>query len=218
MSDDEDYGPPASEAGGAGGKLIEEDVFLSRLAARQEAASDLEVPSEALSALQEALQSLGITPDSLGAGFLVNMAASPVTGATADTIEAPAVEDLAVETLFLDELQAGKRPLLSDYLQRYPQQRDALLRLVARMDPRELAGLTPPKGQTPEARVAAERGQREGELRALRSLATGAARPKRRRGIVAEERAPYDVPPDQSEPGSKREPPRARPEDAEPER
>jgi hypothetical protein len=106
------------------------------------------------------------------------------------------VADMAVEELFLNELEAGRRPRLEDYLQRYPLQRDALLRLATRLDPRELAGLTAAEAMAPEARIAADLGQREGEMIALRVLATSAARPRRRRrrtmAEVAEERAPYD--------------------------
>lgn len=225
MPDDEEYGAPPAKDGG-GGKLIEEDVFLARLAARQEAAADLEVPGEALTALQDALKSLGIIPEGLSANFLANMTATPASQPAPDAIAYFTAEDLAVEELFLSELGAGKRPKLGDYLQRYPQQHDALLRMAARMDPRELAGLAPLESPvntlTPEAQASAVRGQREGERRALRALATSSAAGRRRRGrAVAEEHAPYAAPPSDGAESPVNKTPRARrarPESSEPER
>ena len=219
MPNDENDGPPDTpdtsdtpEASGddAGGKLIGESVFLSRLAARQEALNDARGRAEAISTLEEAFRALGIIPGSP----LTAAIASPPSGAPSGE-EAKvelAAEDVAVENLLLSELRAGKRPQLSDYLQRYPNQRAALLRLATQLDPRELAGSATSDAMTPEAQAAADLGLRAGELRALRILANDAAPAKRRRGRraagVAEEPGQYGASPT----GGEQETPRARPD------
>lgn len=217
MSDEERPGAPDAQESAPSGKLIEEEVFRSRLAARQDALADLAGQAEALSTLEEALKSLGILPDRLSPSSIAEMRPAALAAPESGGDARPSVEDLAVEELFLNELEAGRRPRLEDYLQRYPLQRDALLRLATQLDPRELAGLTAAEAMTPEARVAADLGQREGEMIVLRALATGAARPRRRRrrtiAEVAEERAPYDPSAAEGAPGASGAPdtPRARP-------
>ncbi|HEX9037281.1 MAG TPA: hypothetical protein VF808_09865 [Ktedonobacterales bacterium] len=194
MSDSEKRGGSNTQDDAPGGKLIHEEVFLSRLAARQEVETDPEDRAEALTVLAEALESLGITPDHFGQDFPDRVQASAALPPVGDPALEATLEDMAVEELFQEELHTGRRPQIRDYLERYPRQRDALLRMVSRMDPRELVGDLPPDALTPEAHTMLGEGVREGEERALRLIVANLDAPRRRKSrMVAEERAPYHI-------------------------
>lgn len=180
-----------------GGKLIHADVFLSRLAERRQAEQDYaEDDASVINTILGALEDIGLDPNTLAPDFVSTprtssqaMRASPVFG-PADSLD---LEALAVEELFLSELRDGLRPSLSDYIQRYPAQREALRRMAAHMPPRELAGLDAQEEITPTQEEAARAGQEAGTRKALREALMRGAR--RERGMaqrrVAEEQASY---------------------------
>lgn len=206
-----------------GGKLIRADVFLSRLAERQEERDFAGGEAKVVDAILGALESLGIDPNIVAPEFVrMARATSPSDDETSEA-EPPSLEDMAVEERFLRELHAGQQPSLGAYTRRHSAQRDALLRLATRMDPAELAGFDAEEAITPDQEEAARAGQEEGTRRALREVAKrGAARGRGARR-VAEERAPYTATPadeaDVETPAQRRK--RARPaqaEESEPER
>ena len=188
----------AREEKATGGKLIHEDVFLSRLAERRQAEQNY-AGGEALviDAILGALENIGLDPNTVAPDFVKMSRAASRSKETGLAPDAGSLdlESLAVEKQFLNELSDGQRPSLSDYIQRYPAQRDALQGMVARMDPRELAGLSVPDGMTPAQETAARAGQEEGTRRALREAPKRGS--QRGRGaaqqMVAEERASYDA-------------------------
>src|SRR5579859_4752015 len=119
--------PDASEEKTTGGKLIHEDVFLSRLAERRQAEQDF-AGGEALviDAILGALENIGLDPNTIAPDFVkMSLAARSKETELAPDTGPLDLESLAVETQFLDELSRGQRPSLSDYMQRYPAQRDA---------------------------------------------------------------------------------------------
>ncbi len=177
-----------------GGKLIRADVFLSRLAERQRAERDVAMGSElAIETILGALEDIGLDPDTLAPDFAEATSSGALeedwTSGTDST--SPSLEDMALEELFLSELRAGRRPSLSVYMRRYSAQRDALLRLAARMDPHELAGLEAPEAMAPEQEAALRAGQEEGTRKALEALTHGSRRGRGATRRVAEEQAPY---------------------------
>jgi hypothetical protein len=217
-------GLDAGEEAAAGGKLIHADVFLSRLAERQDGPDFAGGEAKVVDAILGALESLGFDPDVVAPEF-VRMAREASSEDDADAGAEPhSLEDMAVEELFLSELRTGRKPSLSAYMRRHAAQRGALLRMAMRMDPNELAGFDAPDGITPDEEAAARAGQEAGTRRALRVVARrGLQRGRDDARRVAEERAPYDAGhpgeagEEQPEQGRPRVRP-ARPEESEPER
>lgn len=188
--------PTASAEGTPGGKLIQADVFLSRLAERQEERGLAEGEASVVDAILGALESLGFDPDIVAPGFVRMARKSPVEEQPAanDGAEPPGLEDMAVEEHFLRELHAGQLPSLEAYMRRHAAQRDVLLRLATRMDPAELAGIAPPEALTLDQEAAARAGQEEGARRALHIVAKRSGQRRRvDRQRIAEEQAPYDA-------------------------
>ncbi len=240
MSDDEIPFPPgaSAEADGAtpkdsetpednsvDGKLIHADVFLSRLAERRQAELERFIGGPSvIDTILGALEDIGLDPNTLAPDFggiphVPSQEDSTFPDSELDPLD---LEALAVENLFLSELRDGPRPSLGDYIQRYPAQWDALRQMVARMDPRELAGLDAPAKIAPDQEAAARAGQKEGTRNALREASKrGSRRGRSATGRVAEERTPYaaDKKDRKSEgkPGRGRSRP-ARPEEPRPER
>lgn len=130
----------------------------------------------------------------------------------------PDLESMAVEDRFLSEQRAGHRPSLSDYILRYPEQREALLRLAMSQDPIGLVGGTEPQPVSPLDEAMAASGQELGVRRAMQAIARQGL--PARRGApqmkIAERRAGYAAGPDASagERATKRAQKRARSADS----
>lgn len=82
----------------------------------------------------------------------------------------PDLETLAVEDRFLSEQRAGRRPSLSDYILRYPDQREALLRLAMTQDPSGLVEATEPQTMSAVDEAMAANGQEIGVRRAMQAI------------------------------------------------
>jgi hypothetical protein len=211
MADDEKPGTPEAPAGAtdapldepdageertAGGRLIQAEVFLSRLAERQEERGLAAGEASVVDAILGALESLGFDPNLVAPVFVRMARKSPVEEepAAIDDTEPPGLEDMAVEERFLTELRAGPRPNLDAYAHGMAAHSRALIQLVTRMDPAELMGLDAPEALTPEQDAAVRDGQEAGTLRALREVAKrGGQRGRGDAQSVAEEQAPYDA-------------------------
>lgn len=205
-----------------GGKLIHEDVFLSRLAERRQAEENY-AGDEALviDAILGALEDVGFDPNTVAPDFVRKARAASRSQEAALITDSKSLdmESLAIEELFLSELSDGRGPSLSEYIQRYPEQRDALRDMASRMDPRELAGLSAPEEITSDREAAARAGQEEGVQRALRKASK--ARDPHGRSVsprVAEKRTPYITgQPDGKGDGKPKRARPARPEESGPE-
>jgi hypothetical protein len=202
MSDDETPFLPGSEKDSAssetpaGGKIIHEDVFLARLAERrqaEQAAASSDAP--VLDALLGALESIGLDPNAIAPD-----AVRRTRSATPSANELPAVEvpeaglkEMALEQSLLNDLRAGE-PEIGATMRYDLARRAALLRLAARLHPREVSDGDAGDALPPDEELALREGQEAGTVRALADIARRAA-PKRRAHNaaprVAEEQAPY---------------------------